>query len=219
MELLPMKDSPLLFQTAMVKAILDGSKGQTRRLPVRLRGHGKISHLELVRTAHDGERLYRFLDAAERPHLIDEPEFIARCPWGQVGDRIWVRETCAFSPIYNGWSLKDFPEDGEDLRRALATLVFKTEHPKAPPWPNTKWRPAIHMQRAASRIDLSITNVRVEYLHHISERDAQLEGVKPERPGATHVQAYEQLWSTINDRESWLSNPLVFVIDFRRVRP
>lgn len=94
------------------------------------------------------------------------------------------------------------------------------------------WKPSIHMPRAASRILLEITDVRVERLNAISEEDATAEGVPhagsllPEYPGtfltpkgdfATAKVAFQRLWEFIYGAENWLANPWVWVISFKRV--
>lgn len=139
-------------------------------------------------------------------------DILAYCPYGQPGDRLWVRET------WNG--------DRMDL-------VYRATHDGPPP--GGKWHPSIFMPRWASRILLEITNVRVERLNDISEEDAINEGIikdsdgffiasdSPEahhflrQPHLTAKGAFHTLWESINGPGSWESNPWVWVIEFKRV--
>jgi len=113
-----------------------------------------------------------------------------KCPYGQPGDRLWVRETFAESRsgvIYRAAPMFDDCEEGDVS------------------W---KWKPSIHMPRWASRITLEITAVRVERLQDISEEDAKREGF----PDVVH---FYELWTILNGKESWRANPWVWVVEFK----
>lgn len=127
------------------------------------------------------------------------------CPYGEPGDRLWVKET--------------FVERSGDL------FYRADEHAKAD-YEVTfgeslkRWKPSIHMPRAASRITLEITGVRVEKLQEISEADARAEGVPGDllhRARGWYPQAYHLLWEQINGPGSWAANPFVWVLEFRRL--
>lgn len=196
-----MKERPILFSAPMVRAILDGRKTQTRRVakPVK---HPDLGNL------HDASVLAR-----EPQHVIERA-----CPYGQVGDRLWVRET-----HLAWWSLNPEAPDGPRVFSHVA--AFKADGYELEP--GEKWIPAIHMLRKASRIDLEITGVRVERLNDISEADAIDEGteplktadgrydwtVKPRGP----IGDFKALWESINGAGSWEANPWVWVIGFKRI--
>lgn len=193
------KNKGILFSAPMVRALLDGTKTQTRRTV-------KV-------TPDQCEDIGIFY--AEHP-----------CPYGQPGDRLYVRET---------W-LQD--SDGIHYR---ADETF----PEGAAAMLGGWRPSIHMPRKASRITLEVTGVRVERLNDISEADAIAEGITCENVivgcncnGGVHREefadryffdggfcdgyeyaedAYRALWEKINGPGSWDLNPWVWVIEFRRM--
>lgn len=164
-----MKERPILFSGPMVNAILAGRKTQTRRIvkpqPV---------------------------DCGDIKHLVDE--YFSRqvtgdgmredfkCPYGKIGDRIWVRETWRPSrqPQNGGLSVMGikFAADDSIIPDQRADKLWTMARANS-------WRPSIHMPRWASRIALEITGVRVERLNDITESDSEAEGVSP------HV---EQKW-------------------------
>lgn len=194
-----MKERPILFSAPMVRAIIDGSKTQTRRVvkpqPIY---DGKFAGGWKVVGKHGHE-------AATCGPLVSE-----LCPYGHPGDRLWVREN--FCPIYpqdphyNGGRPIEY-DYGATYQHGyrLGDLIGKKK----------KWKPSIHMPRIASRITLEITGVRVERLQDISEADAQAEGVVWEQ-GQTATNVFESLWESINGPESWEANPWVWVVGFRK---
>ena len=152
-------------------------------------------------------------------------DFWHPCPFGAVGDRIWVRETWAEA----GASAPDLK-----LYRANYPEHVPSIYENVPPAEEIRWTPSIHMPRTASRILLEITDVRVERLNAISEEDAEAEGIDMEalydsqdcydciadhnmtgRPTVTG--AFKYLWESIYGEEGWKSNPWVWVIEFKRV--
>lgn len=204
----------------MVRAILDGRKTQTRRVVTAQPPKGADSST-LANVGHPWHDIFGHNGAAV--HRVC-------CPYGQPGDRLYVRET---------WARDD--EDG--------TLIYRADvghGGDADDWQRNinegvtgyRWRPSIHMPRWASRITLEITGVRVERLQDISEADAMAEGIEPipctgedagqnrysiRMPGywfnaTSAVGAYRMLWESING-ESWGANPWVWVISFARAQP
>lgn len=198
-----MKEWPILFSAPMVRAILDGSKTQTRRVAKRTAaGHVKET---------GGHR---------RWHIADFDAYLA-CPYGQPGDRLWVRETWA----------APHSEDGRPPR-AIQCDQMRIHYLASEGRGGLVWRPSIHMPRWASRITLEITGVRVERLQEISEADAIAEGIERSYdqwrdyrtdqavnyPGAaTPIDSYRTLWEEINGPDSWDANPWVWVVDFKRL--
>ncbi|HDE2636023.1 hypothetical protein WDU25_25080 [Klebsiella pneumoniae] len=213
-----MSERGMIFNAEMVRALLDGRKTQTRR-PIKW----KQTRFTEIGEREDGSK-WPWSEDAE--HACD---FWHPCPFGAVGDRIWVREafrvhsraTDVATLVYkaserNSWT--------EQTRRVPVAVCNKPATPE-------KWTPSLHMPRWASRILLEITDVRVERLNAISEEDARAEGIidggclncgEPEpcgcanpEPDATDAFAY--LWQSIYGQENWNANPWVWVIEFKRV--
>ncbi|HDU5644732.1 TPA: morphogenetic protein [Klebsiella pneumoniae subsp. pneumoniae] len=195
-----MKERGMIFNSEMVRAILDGRKTQTRR-PVKFPVHDKNLGCELAGNELAGElSAGNYLNSA----------------FGKPGDRIWVRET--FCPV------DDTQYGGEKWVDYRATPKFEASHPAG--WdcaPNDaealKWRPSIHMPRWASRILLEITDVRVERLKSISDGDAIREGCSTAdmKSGDCVADVFARLWASIYGSDSWNANPWVWVIEFKRV--
>ncbi|HBY3954566.1 TPA: hypothetical protein MIT52_07990 [Klebsiella quasipneumoniae] len=200
-----MKERGMIFNGEMVRAILDGRKTQTRR-PIKW----KQTRFTEIGEREDGSK-WPWSEDAE--HACD---FWHPCPFGAVGDRIWVRETWN---KYGGLLTYRADHDWiDDMRKETVCTA--------------KWVPSIHMPRWASRILLEITDVRVERLNAISEEDATAEGVPPagsllpdylgtfltpKGDFATAKVAFQRLWESIYGEESWKANGWVWVIEFKRV--
>jgi hypothetical protein len=129
-----------------------------------------------------------------------------KCPYGQPGDRLWVRET---------WQC--FKPNTEEIINPNTVNIRALAYRATNEW-RGKWRPSIHMPRWASRITLEITAVRVERLQDIGEVDAMREG-DPTCEN-THIDWFRALWDSINAKRgySWESNPWVWVVEFQRIR-
>lgn len=201
-----MKERPILFSGQMVRAILEGRKTMTRRV-VKLR-HGA----DVVVT--NGQ--------VWKPARVDYAGYVD-CPYGQPGDRLWVRETWAKT----------------DGRHEIVPIAYRATNDSMALL-NDKWKPSIHMPRWASRITLEITGIRVERLQEISYDDAIAEGIeriggefscspwknyRKGQPGEMDChcsyppRSYQTLWESINGPGSWGANPWVWVIEFKRVNP
>jgi hypothetical protein len=196
-----MKKRPILFSAPMVRALLDGSKTQTRRV---------VTPTPVIDVRYAGGA---YIPTGKHGDLaIDAPHISLASPYGQPGDRLWVRETwCHQWDDFTGYQ-----EDKFFYRASTPDVQHVDGAEKSP------WKPSIHMPRAASRITLEITGVRVERLQDISEADAVAEGVKNSLhlPGGRFAREnYEHLWWTINGDGSWEANPWVWVIEFRKVTP
>jgi hypothetical protein len=168
----------------MVRAILDGSKTQTRRV---------VKPQAAVLTDEMARALGVQPPAAQNPPVIP-------CPYGIPGDRLWVRETWA------DWS------DGLAPADESSHILYRADTDRPDP---KRWRPSIFMPRAASRILLEITDVRVQRLQEISDDDARAEGY--DRSHAFPREWFALLWERINGADSWNTNPWVWAITFRRV--
>ncbi|OLF82699.1 hypothetical protein AWH63_06755 [Marinobacter sp. C18] len=212
------KEKPILFKDEMVRAILSGQKTQTRRTIdwKRLHKQAGLSFPTKCRLAWFKAMKAWGLDAGD--DVIRE----VTCPYGEVGDRLWVRETWRQFAAGDECGCSEAPCGCPDS----GTVLFRADGDDS----ESRWRPSIHMPRWASRITLEITDVRVERLQDISEDDARAEGVQPFRggywrnyqPGWTqHTLAakgsFLSLWNSINGPDSWDANPFVWVIEFKQV--
>jgi len=188
-----MRERGILFSAPMVRAIIAGTKTQTRRV-------AKVND-------HDCKPGFITPNAGFVPRRVQD--HAVYCPYGQPGDRLWVRET---------WALADG-------RNSLVPYLYRADGDSQPVL-DGRWRPSIHMPREASRITLEITNVRVERLNEISQKDVMAEGAEPltladggfvPLSGSDYVGGFRRLWESINGPGSWAENPLVWVIAFKRL--
>jgi hypothetical protein len=196
----PVKERPILFNAAMMRALLAGKKTQTRRLvkPQPLADHSPLVDIALDRSGAKVGVAVWWLDS-ENHH-----DGATMCPCGMPGDRLWVREA--------------FNDD-------RAETIYRADGGMPADWfdAGSKWRPSIFMPRARSRIALEVTGVRVERVGAISEADAAAEGVSPPQrtPGdmrdMAHRLAFADLWISINGAASWKLNPFVWVVEFKEI--
>lgn len=187
-----MNDRPILFSGPMVRAILDGRKTQTRRVvatrhPIEfLGGLGQESDLSAWGWFFDGPQRHGYMVLArgmDEPH--DHGCSSIPCPYGEPGDRLWVRETWRTSRSLDALSPQRIEEQA---RKAGAThgpfapaLYVADGNSLTADLPEGGWgktRVSIHMPRWASRLTLEVTDVRVQRLQEISEEDAAAEGVQ-----------------------------------------
>lgn len=210
----------MIFNGEMVRAILDGRKTQTRRVmkpqpdpcsPPR-GGHWWPSNV-FKTMLHVEEEMQN--GKGGWGGLVGDA-----CPFGDVGDRIWVRETFQ-GPLFDFEQMEAYQEDSSKFQKP-EFCVYKADGKPAPEFFDADenlhccWRPSIHMPRWASRILLEITDVRVERLNDISEEDARSEGISGS--SARDVkEAYAALWRSIYGSDSWRANPWVWVIEFKRI--
>lgn len=200
-----MKERPILFSGAMVRAILDGRKTQTRRVCKVAYHAGEWAHA--AHPARDGMPVF-WWDGQKGEAISGRAEFTqkayetgAACPYGQPGDRLWVRET---------WNCIDTGRltQRQDWVRYRATDGEEMH-----------WRPSIFMPRWASRITLEIVGVRVERVQDISEADALAEGVErvPTWAAYSMRDKFWALWDSINGPRGygWNANPWVWVVEFK----
>lgn len=205
-----MTERGMIFNAEMVRAILDGRKTQTRRI---VNWHGLNEGLNLnfsglkVREYPNGWVIESESRSSSEWRCKPTP-----CPFGSIGDRIWVRETWATLGNEDGCYV-DWEENLCKGDERSAARIYRASCEQRPGdyglwsipddacWkPHTEnqkfegaWRPSIHMPRWASRILLEITDVRVERLNSISENDAQAEGVAKLRGG--FWQHYQPGWT------------------------
>ncbi|HEC8802658.1 TPA: hypothetical protein ACTADG_004307 [Salmonella enterica subsp. enterica serovar Havana] len=210
-----MKERGMIFNAEMVRAILDGRKTQTRR-PIKW----KQTRFTEMAERDDGS-LWPWAEDCERGGDI----WFA-CPYGEIGDRIWVRETWQVihdhidesSHVEYRTYAQSIPKEKDRYWHTVYAEHFGDESREDRGFP---WRPAIHMPRWASRITLEITDVRVERLRDLSEEDAKSEGIIPSAggvlPGWEYRINFRDLWMDIYGADNWEANPWVWVIEFKRV--
>lgn len=240
-----MRERPIIFNADMVRAVLDGRKTQTRRI---IKVQPESNQLGLLRITDSTKRndigKYHWAESNATGNHARSKLFA--CPFGAVGDHLWVKET---------WSVVSHAFDDDGLmidyvpdRPAIAVhekpfgngyysghAIYAADGGFT--WGDDDgcvdgrscWKPSIHMPRWASRITLEITGVSVERLWDITEDDAKAEGCtfealrfKPgtrevEEMGHTAVYQFGGLWQSIYGDDSWQANPWVWVIEFKRV--
>jgi hypothetical protein len=205
-----MKERPILFSGPMVRALLAGQKTQTRRI-LKLKWGFDFAE-------RDDGTLWPW---AEHPDCDDDVWM--PCPQGEVGDRLWVRETWAYG-IHAMAAKRD--EEGPFVYAADGTTQGRLSE---------RWTPSIHMPRWANRILLDITALRAERLQDISDEDARAEGIEcmagdPECGYRNYLdktgqdwalsprESFRSLWESINGPASWAKKPWVWVVEFERAQ-
>ncbi len=209
-----MKERPILFNTPMVQAILSGQKTQTRRI-VNKAPTTEINH-RLI--ALDNGWNWQVDQQGIVPTMHREIHNPMVCPFGQIGDRLWVRET------FRLYDLDECPHaDFPCGCPRNGTPLYKASHDCGD---GEKWKPSIHMPRSACRLILEITNIRIERLNDITSEDAKAEGFDY----STHPSAIQMgyaigaktnfrfTWEQIYGQNEWNKNPWVWVIEFKVIQ-
>lgn len=199
----------------MVRAILEGKKTQTRRIVKPQPWYGGSVPGGPHWAWPPGKDRY-----TERGISNRLPDF---CPFGQVGDRLWVREAWGLgrtSYCRETGNVDDFNFHRGGVPSVLPSGLSKI-YRADPGWGDDPeqeyWRPSIHMPRWASRITLEITGVGVERIQSISGIDAQAEGITSVYGQGADCSDFAHLWNEVCGPNSWEANPWVWVIEFRRV--
>ena len=225
-----MKEIPILFSTAMVQAILEGRKSQTRRLvkwPKVPTWHDEDYAPNTVERRGDGPWWPSFNHRCGAKDISGP----LKCPYGNPGNILWVRETwgvgCRPDPFQGSVDGIEYKADAKFIDDVESLPLHQYEDFDYGNYDKSGWYPSIHMPKAISRIWLQVESVRVERLQDISEEDAKAEGVerlkgaqwKDEATGVfrdyTHRDAFELLWEEINGADSWDANPCVWVVSFK----
>lgn len=232
-----MKERPILFSAPMVRALLDGSKTQTRRVvkyqpPEDIAPPIHVERYAPVTIDRHGDEV----PGAEIFGAYDESgEWGTKCPYGEPGHHLWVRESLKADYDESGYILGyAYSADGAKVARCHGLAEWASDGMAFAHLARPGGVPSIHMPRWASRITLEITGVRAERLQDISEADAIAEGIDS-RPHAGSdraiwrvygtvdtytsdpVSSYQSLWESINGDGSWAANPWVWCVEFRRV--
>lgn len=197
-----MAEKPIIFSTSMVQAILVGRKTQTRRV-VKADGWPEMRdplQNEITPTE------WWFSDGMA-------PLGPFRCPYGQPGDTLWVRETYALHEEFDGVR-------AGDIGYYWGPLYYKTNCDKMDG--AGKWRPSIFMPRWASRLTVQVERVRIQRVQDIDDYDSIMEGVYIDGDKPIFFEPrnrFAQLWDSINAKRgySWRLNPWVWVIEFEVV--
>ncbi|GKJ60397.1 hypothetical protein NUKP32_50020 [Klebsiella variicola] len=213
-----MKERGMIFNAEMARALLDGRKTQTRRIVKGTDGAVKFCKEWDI----NGEEIFVVLGEKDRTGMNPVLGAIS-CPFGAVGDRIWVRETFQ-GPLFDYDLMDSYCKDPTPFEKP-EFCVYKADGVPAPEFYDADdelhccWRPSIHMPRWASRILLEITNVRVERLKSISDGDAIREGCSTAdmKSGDCVADVFARLWASIYGSDSWNANPWVWVIELKRV--
>jgi hypothetical protein len=225
-----MKEGPILYRAPMVRAILEGSKTQTRRV---------------IKWPIIDRSMCVELDESYGPDLASPRDSIDHLsPYGKVGDQLWVRESFwaygkweqrySEKKQWMEWCFVDMTVERDRLYQYADPTPEKFRHRRDidPAW----WpRNSIHMPRKASRIQLEITAIRVERLQDISEADAIAEGIEHGNRWLNNyrnyfndndahgwrspIDSYRSLWETINGEGSWDANHWVWVVEFKVLKP
>jgi len=187
-------EKPILFNTEMVKAILEGRKTQTRRIV-------KPQPKNYIVSCHYSSTGFAGTDTEGRCRCSSE-EY--KPPYN-IGDILWVRET--WSPV---WVIPK-------------RYLYRASPEDVPENTPIKWHPSIHMPRKAARIFLKVTDVRVERLQDITDKDAKAEGIKyPVVDSFNNILdngyrlAFSDIWNKLY--KNWEENPWVWVVEFERVK-
>lgn len=188
-----MTDYPIIFSAAMIRAMLYGSKTQTRRLA------------------------WRDL----KPSISFPEGRMAATIWQSVrpGDRLWARES--FAARLNEKGRPDPNPRYVKHRATMHDATTPYNEMDYHTWPK-KWSPSIHMPRWASRLTLVVTAVKMERLQEIGECEAKAEGAEPllvySSPTKQHRAGFKRLWMALHGTEAWGQNPEVVAMTFRVIR-
>lgn len=196
-----MADRPIIFSAPMVRALLDGRKTQTRRV---------LTHScdEAPAFVHQG--VITALDEMDRPYRWPKSH--------SIGDRLWVREA------HSIWADAESAAAAQCIEGTDEPCIYRADYQEgteSEPMGGSGWRPSIHMPRWASRITLTVTDVRVQRLREISEADAVAEGVDavtlddvPRQAAMSRRSDFASLWNSIHGPGAWDANPWVCAITF-----
>ena len=201
-----MSDRPIIFSAPMIHALLDGRKTQTRRV---LRPQPS-ARPELHEPMSDEDAYWAVFDGDEIAHRVQVPY--------APGDRLWVREGHAMVPA-TAYRMSEGVAQNADPKDCDRACIYREG------WDRSnggfRWRSPIHMPRWASRLTLTVTDVRVQRLQEISEDDARTEGfgslittVDKLGPSITARDGFRDIWNSIHGPDAWDANPWVAAISF-----
>jgi len=205
-------EKPILFTDRLVRKIRKGEKTETRRLITKIISKGPVT--EFGRSTTPGPYQFHFRDRHALWNDVNLDWMLDHCPYGKVGDHLWVRESFTFASRLRSLPPSKVPKSAKVIYRA-----DKAEPHHLKPW----WKPSIHMPRWASRIDLRIEEILVEPLQKMTPVDALAEGISLRGDSKdapfNALNDFIDLWNEINEKRGfgWASNPFVWVIRFKVV--
>lgn len=233
-----MKEQQILFNLPMVRALLTDTKTQTRRVVNFVKGIGAVTEFQPSDTPN-----YDWIMRDRRMLWNDltNANLVARCPYGQPGTRLRVKESawmwCERRP--NG-KTKTGRDKWHFVPMQEAPIHYAADHPGKPqvdvvsPDTGNRWGWRLKIGRFlpawASRSEIEVVSVRVERLQDISEEDAKAEGIYLHADGkytdylsktgfaSNPIASYASLWESINGPGSWGENPWVWVVTFKVVK-
>lgn len=209
-----MKLRPIVGRQHEVRAILAGHQTQIRRV-MKVQPEC-IS--ELWQWIGKGTQIY---EGKNLQSLLSR--LVSKCPYGVVGDRLWIKEGYRIElnlgqDTDGNWSDAD----------GLFSYFYKADCSNPEGWGAGGWKSAVHMPRAASRIAIEITNIRIEQLQEITKADAIAEGAPPSHWSIDCISRefgfpdfsrswFAQTWDQINKKYPWSDNPWVWVVEFKYI--
>lgn len=223
-----MADRPVIFSAPMVKALLEGRKSQTRRvlkLPKRTHSGGPIYERPdmggwaattiggggCFTVGRDGRRL----PVPERPAIWHQTTGVVMALPFDVGDRLWVREAFRGSKDYDAYPPREWSHWPVHYEADGAP------DPRDEVGENGKLRSPIHMPRWASRLTLTVTDVRVQRLQEISGEDCLAEGAceaaflpLTDQDAEEAREAFRSLWTSLHGPDAWDANPWICALTF-----
>ena len=165
-----LKERPIIMGADSVRAILDGRKTQTRRV-IKPRYKQDEYGFNVVSRPATGERWVEKAD--EDGGGFEDGTRIVPCPFGEIGDRLWVRETVFFETFHQQ-SDEELERDG--FNPNIGVWVYRADNHDYPTI-TANWTSPMFMSREASRITLEITDIRVERVQDITEEEVIAEGI------------------------------------------
>jgi hypothetical protein len=218
------KEIGVLFAAPMVLALLEGRKTNTRRtMKPQPRANDRFGTGNCLNDYMPPDALYLSVGTKAHPHYATQDHWLDFCPYGKPGARLWVREA------HQIWSRPMSHDSIVCYRADNSTRVVKSGGCVQIPngtvtlgsplsefeREDGRWRPSIHMPRAACRLVLEVTETRVERVQDILEADAHREGVP--LVNGSYVRGFVDIWHSINGAKSWDANPWVWVVGFKEV--
>lgn len=193
------RERPIIFNAEMVRAILNGNKSQTRRV---IKPQPKYDRFDHIGCNFSGLWM-------GWPESMDDIIWEAHCPYGKIGNQLWVRETWATPGNYD--HIK--PSKLLDYMFPSSSLKYRATEKYGDAY--FRWRPSIHMPGWASRIQLEVLSVKVETVQDITDEDIVAEGGFVYGSGAWEW--FIPLWNSINEKRGfgWDTNPWVWVVEFK----
>ena len=203
-----MKERPIIMGAESVRAILEERKTQTRRVidPHKY----NIAGWDMPRTKEDAEAGYPFAENADG----DSFSVVDWCPYGRVGDRLYVKERFAY------WIGREAVAYSDMCHKSIEDIEWEDEVNISNIAEGGKWKSPIFMPRWASRITLEIADIRVERLQDITGEDALKEGFCNYGTDVDTLDAFCEAWQKLNANRGypWEKTPWVWVITFKVVQ-